>query len=130
MDDFGEVVDDGFIGETEHSKSNGPQERVALPICLSTVVVDTAVDFDDQPALMAVEVSNEASDHLLSSKAQTVDRAGAKRAPQPCLRFGKPPPKLTGALQLDDSCLSHTDRDGISVRIQSRLENQSQPLPY
>ena len=59
-------------------------------------LVDSAVELDDQPGLVAVEVGDEGSELLLASELQAEDLPAPEELPEDLLRRGLPLPQLAG----------------------------------
>ena len=71
---------------------DGPAERLQLPLSEMIsqddviAVVDSAVDFEDQPEAVAGEVGDILADRMLAAEAVAIDPGAAKSFPQSALR--------------------------------------------
>lgn len=70
------------IAETEDAEPTTGENSVALAIVVGLCSVDGSVDFDDEGGGGAVEVGNEAINHLLPAEMQTVQTMRAQGIPK------------------------------------------------
>ena len=77
-----------FIAEPEDGPAEGFQLHLSEMISQDDViaVVDSAVDFEDQPEAVAGEVGDIPADGMLASEAMAVDPGAAEAVPQSALR--------------------------------------------
>nr|WP_265579902.1 hypothetical protein [Romeria gracilis] len=63
-------------------QTTGLHPGISFGILLSSALVDTAVYFNHKPSFMAVEVSNELSNIVLTAKFDTVKATSAQAFPK------------------------------------------------
>ena len=66
----------------------------------SLILMDTAINLNDEASSMAIEVDDEAVNDLLPSKSKTSESASTNRGPQSPLSRGHPSPKLARQIDL------------------------------
>jgi hypothetical protein len=69
-------VEDGVVGEAEDLEVVGGEVGVAFAVVLDLLVVDGAVEFDDEFGGGAVEVEDVGAEWLLAAEAEVVQTPG------------------------------------------------------
>jgi hypothetical protein len=70
-----------IVGDAQDAIPSGDENRVSLGVCLSLLVVDCAVHFDNEASGVAVEVYDEAAEYVLASDVQVVEAMMSQTIP-------------------------------------------------
>ncbi len=93
---------DVVVGDAQDADRELPEGigACSVALALGRVVVDTAVELEDEALRGAVEVDDEAGDDLLSPELEAVEGAGAEDLPGGGFSGGRRLSKAPGELQL------------------------------
>jgi hypothetical protein len=91
-----------FVGDADDRDTRPRHGLASFKVGCSHLgpFVDSAVDFDDQGMLGAIEVGDEAMNHFLTAEFQPWNLSSAPDLPGPCFRFGGLSAELLGPGEL------------------------------
>lgn len=96
-----EARDHVAIGEAQDEQVTPGQDLVAGAVIVRLMQVNPSVEFDDDSGCMAIEVGNEAVNHLLTTPVQAVQLVGTQVLPQARLLWRHVAPQCASARLLD-----------------------------
>ena len=93
---------DVVVGHAQDADGETSEDLGAclVVLTLGRVIVDAAVELEDEALLWAVEVDDEAGDDLLAAELEAAERAVAEALPGGRLGDGRRPSKTPGELEL------------------------------
>ena len=83
----GQCVEDGLVADTQHTIGRRDQKYLALGIVGTLLVMNTAVDFDDEAPFGTAEVRHEGTNRMLAAELQTRKSTTPNGVPKQ--RFGR-----------------------------------------
>src|SRR5687768_6148465 len=89
-----EIVPDFVVGEAQDMDATTQEGVGALDVVVLLVLMYGAVNFDDEPGGVAVEVGEEALDDLLPAELETVQSMAAQVLPKNALSWCHPSAEL------------------------------------
>src|SRR5215471_14243952 len=85
-DDGGEaaanVLRDAIVGKAEDAQAASGKDAVSFAIVVDARFVYVAIDFNDEPGGMAIEISDKAVNDLLAAEMQARQATGAEIVPE------------------------------------------------
>jgi hypothetical protein len=94
VDHFVHIHQDTFGRKAKDSKASVIHPFVANLIFGLSEQMAKSIDFNNQLGLMAIEVGDERTDRVLTTKLSPVEAGGAKMIPKQPLRWSHCPPEL------------------------------------
>ena len=86
------MTQDLIVRETHNAQSTEREGTLTVAIFFNLCIVNLAVYFHNQSSRMAVEIGNEAVNHLLPPKVQPTEFISTHRVPEHQFRRGHLPP--------------------------------------
>jgi hypothetical protein len=121
LKDIFEIPEDVLVREADDTYATRRDDLIASLIVTLLILMDTAVNLDDEAGGMTVEVGDESIDHLLPTETRAVQSTAAHPLPEPSLGRCHLPAKLASALPLlRGNGLTYDDAISIAAAISHR----------
>ena len=94
VEHVGKALDHVVVGDADDMQATTSEDLIAGSIMSLLLGMYSAVNFNDNARSIAVEIGDEAVDHLLPPKAQSRQTTATKRSPQLLFGWRHVPPKF------------------------------------